>query len=325
MPLLYQAQANDAYWHGLFGGLYLPHLRRAVYHAMVKLEQRLDQLSERSECEQRDFDCDGKDELFLHNAELQAILRLDGHASVVELDAYALSHNFGDTLARQQEHYYRKLQLSEQAPAANGNGIASPHDRVAFKHSISAEDVQIDTRPRALFLDRWLDADTQHSDLPPYQLDYQEAGIQGLSASFQAAVEVLKVHKTLRINANCLTAQYAFSGVPRGWFSTELNIAMPSCDGPAGRYEFQNSVPGGFGQVFEFEQLECISLADEVLGGQLTLRTSHPVRLHAAPHFSVSQSEAGFEKIMQALTLTLSWPLSTAQREISVTLEITRA
>ena len=66
LPLLYQAQANDAYWHGLFGGLYLPHLRRALYHAMVKLEQRLDQLSERSECEQRDFDCDGKDELFLH-------------------------------------------------------------------------------------------------------------------------------------------------------------------------------------------------------------------------------------------------------------------
>ena len=27
---LYIAQANDAYWHGLFGGLYLPHLRRAV-------------------------------------------------------------------------------------------------------------------------------------------------------------------------------------------------------------------------------------------------------------------------------------------------------
>ena len=26
---LYEAQANDAYWHGLFGGLYLPHLRRA--------------------------------------------------------------------------------------------------------------------------------------------------------------------------------------------------------------------------------------------------------------------------------------------------------
>ena len=36
---LYEAQANDAYWHGLFGGLYLPHLRRAVYNAIVRLER----------------------------------------------------------------------------------------------------------------------------------------------------------------------------------------------------------------------------------------------------------------------------------------------
>jgi Domain of unknown function (DUF1925). len=32
---LYEAQANDAYWHGLFGGLYLPHLRRAIYKSIV--------------------------------------------------------------------------------------------------------------------------------------------------------------------------------------------------------------------------------------------------------------------------------------------------
>ena len=44
---LYDAQANDAYWHGLFGGLYLPHLRRAVYRAMVALERELDRLQPR--------------------------------------------------------------------------------------------------------------------------------------------------------------------------------------------------------------------------------------------------------------------------------------
>ena len=34
---LYRAQANDAYWHGLFGGLYLPHLRRAGRGSIVNL------------------------------------------------------------------------------------------------------------------------------------------------------------------------------------------------------------------------------------------------------------------------------------------------
>jgi len=322
--LLYQAQANDAYWHGLFGGLYLPHLRRAVYNALVKLEHRLDQLDARPERAVRDFDCDGHDELFLHNDALQAIVRLDGSASVIELDAYALSHNFGDTLARQIEHYHRKIHQGDNAHAFDGSGIASPHERVAFKHEISPEDLQVDTHPRALFRDHWRDADTPDATLPAFHLDYHELDSAGLTARFEAAVEVLKVEKTLHLDGNRLTVHYRFSGDTRGWFGTELNIAMPSCDGPAGRYVYQGGIPGGFGQVFESDHLENITLADDVLGGKLELHASHPLRLHAAPHFSVSQSEAGFEKIMQAVTLKLDWPLSAAQREMIITLEIGR-
>ncbi|MFZ1319283.1 MAG: alpha-amylase/4-alpha-glucanotransferase domain-containing protein, partial [Candidatus Nitrotoga sp.] len=37
-------------------------------------------------------------------------------------------------------------------------------------------------------------------------------------------------------------------------------------------------------------------------------------------YFTVSQSEAGFEKIMQAVMLTLQWPLS--KNEMSITLTI---
>ena len=35
---LYQSQCNDAYWHGVFGGLYLPHLRSAVYEHLIQAE-----------------------------------------------------------------------------------------------------------------------------------------------------------------------------------------------------------------------------------------------------------------------------------------------
>ncbi|OFZ97728.1 MAG: glycosyl hydrolase, partial [Betaproteobacteria bacterium RBG_19FT_COMBO_58_11] len=149
LDLLYQAQANDAYWHGLFGGLYLPHLRRAVYQAMVRLERRLDELDQRPAREVYDLDLDGQDELLLHNESLQAIFRLDGSATIAELDAYALNHNFGDSLARQDEHYYRKIHLGEQNNAHDGEGITSAHDRVSFKHAIGPEDMQVDQNPRA--------------------------------------------------------------------------------------------------------------------------------------------------------------------------------
>ncbi len=318
--LLYEAQANDAYWHGLFGGLYLPHLRRAVYNAIVALEHALDAELPRPAREQYDLDLDGQDELFLHNDVLQVVVRLDGSATVAEFDAYALRHNFGDTLARQPEHYHRKIEQGESGAPHSGAGIASAHDRVSFKHAIAPEDLAADTHPRALFRDAWIDAESVA--LPPYPLDYQTLDGSGLSARFEAAVEVLKVEKTISLSGNRLQVAWRFGGEPRGRFVTEINLAMPSCDGPAGRYVHAGRIPGGFGQPLVVDGLEAIELSDDVLGGSLIVRTSRPVHLTAAPHFSVSQSEAGFEKIMQAVTLVLAWPLRGMHEACEVTLEV---
>jgi hypothetical protein len=38
---LYRGQVNCPYWHGAFGGLYLPHLRQAVYRHLIRAETRL--------------------------------------------------------------------------------------------------------------------------------------------------------------------------------------------------------------------------------------------------------------------------------------------
>ncbi len=35
MTHVLRAQCNDAYWHGVFGGIYLPHLRHAVYRELI--------------------------------------------------------------------------------------------------------------------------------------------------------------------------------------------------------------------------------------------------------------------------------------------------
>jgi len=97
---------------------------------------------------------------------------------------------------------------------------------------------------------------------------------------------------------------------------------MPSCDGPAGRFMYNNQIPGGFGQMLEFGAAKKLELQDEVLGGALFLHLSAPAQIQSRPHFTVSQSEAGFEKIMQAVTLTLTWPLSHQLRELTVDIEV---
>jgi hypothetical protein len=57
------------------------------------------------------------------------------------------------------------------------------------------------------------------------------------------------------------------------------------------------------------------------LHGALRIEASQPVRLDARPHRTVSQSEAGFEKIMQAVCITLSWRPASGVEQI-VTLRV---
>ena len=153
VELLHQAQANDAYWHGLFGGLYLPHLRRAVWNAVLQLERRLDSLQERPATTTGDLDLDGIQEVFMRTLALQAVVRPDADAAVIELSSYALAQNFGDTLRRYEEHYHEKARAGAAAAKEfAGEGIASAHDIVRFKHPIEPADLVPDSRSRGLFV-----------------------------------------------------------------------------------------------------------------------------------------------------------------------------
>ena len=42
---IYQAQANDVYWHGQFGGVYYKVFRHSVYHHLVQAENIMDQIA----------------------------------------------------------------------------------------------------------------------------------------------------------------------------------------------------------------------------------------------------------------------------------------
>ncbi|MCD6309682.1 MAG: DUF1925 domain-containing protein, partial [Candidatus Eremiobacteraeota bacterium] len=66
---LWQGQCNCAYWHGVFGGLYLPHLRSSVYHHLIQAENIADREINKgkpyAEIDIDDYDCDAYDEIIL--------------------------------------------------------------------------------------------------------------------------------------------------------------------------------------------------------------------------------------------------------------------
>jgi hypothetical protein len=162
-----------------------------VWHNIVALEAELDALCPRPAIAAVDLDFDGKTELFA-TADLQIVIRDDGLAAAHELSSYRLNHNFGDTLRRYHEHYHDKI--GKEATEHQGEGIASAHDVIRFKHPVSPEDIVPDTLPRAIFLDE-LDA-TPLNDyvlaLPPLKgtgygfIDPRDRPLRGEEWNFSA-------------------------------------------------------------------------------------------------------------------------------------------
>jgi hypothetical protein len=319
--LLYDAQANDAYWHGLFGGLYLPHLRRGVFSALVRLEALLDRIAPRAAVLRSDMDQDGCDELFMHNEEVQAVIRLDGRASICELDSYKLGQNFGDTLRRHAEHYHQRIARGAAAtePAA---GIASAHDRIAFKHDIAASELTPDTCARTLFADTWIPEAGASEPLALYAPATPEEESAPPDMRFRTNATDMLVAKRIALEPSGVRVEYRFEAAAPGRFLVELNIAMPSCDGFAGRVIHRGEVLGGLGQRRDLEGAETMTLDDRFMGGCVRLYFSPPARVEVGPHYTVSQSESGFERIMQSVQVTLAWPVGRGASEAAVRLEI---
>ncbi len=151
-----RAQCNDAYWHGVFGGLYLPHLRDAIWQQLALAEAEL-RRGEGLEWEVSDLDADGADELWVHDATFSAILSPARGGVIEEFTVFAHGINYANTLTRRREAYHS---VAPPAPAAGLHdlgGAPSIHDLEARMRL--DELPPLDSEPRALIRERAIPAD----------------------------------------------------------------------------------------------------------------------------------------------------------------------
>jgi alpha-amylase len=113
-----RAQCNDAYWHGVFGGLYLPHLRAAVWRQLALAEREL-RRGEPAAWEMRDLDGDGLEEVWVHASAFSALLGPARGASLEEFTRFESEINLADTLTRRREAYHEPpLSPADREPRA---------------------------------------------------------------------------------------------------------------------------------------------------------------------------------------------------------------
>ena len=150
-----RAQCNDAYWHGVFGGLYLPHLRAAIWRNLAQAERDLRQ-GEPLAVEQLDLDCDGQTEIWIHSSAFSAVVSSTRGGVIEEYTVFASGVNYGDVLTRRREVYH-EVSADESKTAHPTDGTPSIHDleRTSRLQQLPPVD-QVD---RALFVDRVVAAD----------------------------------------------------------------------------------------------------------------------------------------------------------------------
>jgi alpha-amylase len=350
---LYRAQCNCSYWHGAFGGIYLPHLRNAVYRHLIAADEMLDRATRGRdpwvEARAEDFNFDGRQEVQLANDRLIALLAPSRGGQMYELDVRAIRHNLLATLARRPEAYHAKV-LAGANP--DQNACSSIHDRVVFKQAGLDKCVQYDAYPRKSLLDHFY---TNETDLASVAGGHAVEHGDFLHAAYEARVrrnpdriQVLllcegsalgvpvRITKgvTLSAGSNDLEIAYLLEGLPADralHFSVEFNVAgLPA--GADDRY-FHDLRQGRLGQLgarLDLRDADGLGLVDEWLGIDAALRTSRPTHFWTYPIQTVSQSEGGFELVHQSVCVQPHWHV-TADEEgrwsvtMNLTLDTTRA
>lgn len=118
---LWKGQCSCPYWHGVFGGLYLPFLREANYTNLIMAENTASRILRKGllEIVRADFDHDGEQELIAETKDLNMYLKPSQGAGIFELDYKPKALNLQDVLSRKPEAYHNKITPSFRKEAAS--------------------------------------------------------------------------------------------------------------------------------------------------------------------------------------------------------------
>jgi alpha-amylase len=330
---LYRGQCNCSYWHGAFGGIYLPHLRNAVYRHLIAADNLLDEAEGRElsgdgwvDATAEDFDFDAHPEVRLDNDKLVALIDPAAGGQIYELDVRSVRHNLLATLARRPEAYHARV-LS--AANTNDGHPASIHDRVVCKQEGLAEKIVYDNHLRKSLIDHFYRAGTTLDDLVAGRAAEEGGFVDGnyaarvrrssgriqvlLSREATAAGVPLTITKGVTLHAGSASLQIAYllEGLPadsRLNFAVELNFAgMPAAAEGRFFHDSQHNSLGDLGTALDVRESNYLGLADQWLGIDVGLSIDRPSGLWTYPIQSVSQSEGGFELVHQSVVILPHW------------------
>jgi hypothetical protein len=219
-----RAQCNDAYWHGVFGGLYLPHLRAAIWRNLSDAEGAL-RRGEPLAVEQLDLDCDGQVEVWIHSAAFSAVVSPTRGGVIEEYTLFESGVNYGDVLTRRSEVYHA-VSAEEAKAAASSDSAPSIHD---LERSSRLQQLPpVDQVNRALFVDRVVAGDGTH-ELTSWATAAFDVSVTTTATAVELVLRAGSLEKRMSFTPNGeLTVSYRWDPSafpPDAFFSTEISVS----------------------------------------------------------------------------------------------------
>ncbi|NQT89736.1 MAG: DUF1926 domain-containing protein [Candidatus Omnitrophica bacterium] len=303
---LFRAQCNCAYWHGLFGGLYLYHLRTAVYKHLIAAERIIDSVSHKGkkwvDITSSDFDCDGAKEFIVKTPRDIFVIDPSEGASVTEWSIKEKPLNILNTLSRKKEIYHKKLKAI----------VYDSHRRSLFLDHFLPDKVTLKDVSSNRYKEQGdlINASCLKSDVNSGTRPYIEIERRGFVGS--ASVRLLK-RFIFFPQKDSLSVMYNIENLSSQSlsvnFSPELNLSLTKDDTEE-----------------ELRPADSILLHDPIEGLKITVRFSkRPKKIFRFCVKTVSQSERKIERNYQASTVFPVFRLDLAagkSKSVGIDLEV---
>jgi len=337
---LYMGQCNCPYWHGVFGGVYLKHLRHNTYKNLITAQTLAEKKEGPSgpEVEVFDFDKDGQDELIIKNSLLNVFVAPAQGGGIFELDYLAKPVNLMDTMTRRPEAYHEKIKSRiKKSFSLRRRKVKNIHDLLGSKEKGLENLLIYDSYRRASLLDHFFPKGIRLKEFKAAR--YKELGdfINGrysvtekkngrnISITLQRDATVdykgrkapLTLSKKLVLNAQDaqISVEYNLENLSDRplelVFGVEFNLSPESQQHPN---ELRCIGKSGLKicslkEDTEVKNVEELYLEDVVAGLKVGLHFAQKPNLWAYPLETISASEEGFERNYQQTVILPFWPI----------------
>ncbi len=320
LDLLWEGQCNCPYWHGVFGGIYLPDIRSANYNRLIRSENLADAaLSTKPSARLEDYDCDGFPEALLESRHMNLYIEPRWGGGMVEWDLRGPGHNLAASLTRRPEAYHRAFLA--RAPVDTGADVVSIHEVLRTKDPSAAANIAYDGYPRISAVEHLLEAAASPEafeagrgnevGLSMAQLEWKVAAL-GTEPGPWARLQCPSTHveKEYRMVGPTLEVRYFLrnpgDSPAATRFASEWNLNLLASRNPDAYGSFHGSRTALDARAL-LDDVACFELHNRAIDVHLRADVDPSAQVWLMPLESTSSSEGGLERLYQATTLVLVW------------------